>query len=106
MNELIFLIFLILLSIWGIRRDYKNRLKRNREPYNLIIKEHFKKQLEKIDQDERRVWERAYFQCLKNKDKSNAVYLGKKFYRYDNCSTIFQQNNIQLQIQNDILSHS
>ena len=49
---------------------------------------------------------RLYYNSLKSRDKSESVVLGKKFYRYSECSTIFQQNNIQLQIQNDILSHS
>jgi hypothetical protein len=47
-----------------------------------------------------------YFRCLKSKDKTNSVYWGKLFYEYDKCFTIHQQNNIHLQIQNDILSHS
>jgi hypothetical protein len=34
------------------------------------------------------------------------VELGKVFYRYYSCQTIFQQNNILLQIQTDILSHT
>jgi hypothetical protein len=47
-----------------------------------------------------------YLNALKSQDKSNAVYWGKLFYEYNSCFTIHQQNNIQLQIQNDILSHT
>ena len=47
-----------------------------------------------------------YLNALKSNDKSNAVYWGKLFYGYGSCFTIHQQNNVQLQIQNDILSYS
>jgi hypothetical protein len=50
--------------------------------------------------------ENNYYECLRSNDKSRAVELGKVFYRYYSCQTIFQQNNILLQIQTDILSHT
>jgi hypothetical protein len=46
-----------------------------------------------------------YQKSLRNKD-GNATYWGKLYYGYNECFTIHQQNNIQLQIQNDLLSHS
>jgi len=46
-----------------------------------------------------------YQKSLRNKD-GNTTYWGKLYYGYNKCFTIHQQNNIQLQIQNDILSHS
>jgi hypothetical protein len=61
---------------------------------------------QKLREDKMMESRRLYYDSLKSRDKSKSVDLGKKFYRYNECSTIFQQNNIQLQIQNDILSHS
>ena len=54
----------------------------------------------------REQYRQEYIKCLQSNDKSNATYWGKLFYGYNGCYTIHQQNNVQLQIQNDILSYS
>ena len=54
----------------------------------------------------REQYRQEYIKCLQSQNKSNAVYWGKLFYGYGSCYTIHQQNNVQLQIQNDILSYS
>jgi hypothetical protein len=48
-----------------------------------------------------------YDQCLSSNDKSGAAYWGERYYYslYEPY-TIHQQNQIQLKIQNDILSYS
>ena len=61
---------------------------------------------DKEEQDKKEQYRENYIKCLQSQDKSNAVYWGKLFYDYGSCWTIHQQNNIQLQIQTDILSHS
>lgn len=47
-----------------------------------------------------------YIKSFKSGNKNKTIYLGKLYYGYFDCNTIFQQNNILLQIQNDILLHS
>ena len=61
---------------------------------------------DKEEAEKREHFRQQYIKCLQSQDKSNAVYWGKLFYDYGSCYTIHQQNNVQLQIQNDILSYS
>ncbi len=61
---------------------------------------------DKEENEKREQYRQQYIKCLESQDKSNVVYWGKLFYDYGSCYTIHQQNNVQLQIQNDILSHS
>jgi uncharacterized membrane protein len=61
---------------------------------------------DKEEAQRREHYRQQYIKCLQSQDKSNAVYWGKLFYDYGSCYTIHQQNNVQLQIQNDILSYS
>jgi hypothetical protein len=51
-------------------------------------------------------YKEQYFDALKSQDKSQVMELGKKYYEYGYCWTIFQQNNVLLKIQNDILLYS
>ena len=63
-------------------------------------------QIHIISKKQKDLYRQNYIACLQSKDKSDATYWGKLFYDYKSCITIHQQNNIQLQIQNDILSYS
>ena len=59
------------------------------------------------EQSEIDTYRTNYLKCLNSKDKSGATYWGERYYESinNNTYTIHQQNQIQLKIQNDILSH-